>query len=70
MSVDAAIEARLTFPLPFRYTRVINRAFGYDEIPIGANGVKTDFDTLMAHIMAYWQAWRGQHAHRHRPPPH
>ena len=48
VSVAAATEARLTFPLPFRYTRVINRAFGYDEIPIGANGVKTDFETLMA----------------------
>ncbi len=70
VSVTAATEARLTFPLPFRCTRVINRAFGYDEIPIGANGVKTDFETLMADTMAYWEAWRGQQAHRHRQSPH
>lgn len=70
VSVDAAVEARLTVPLPFRYTRTINRAFGYGEIPVSASGMKTDFQTLMASTMAYWQAWRGQQTHRHRQSPH
>jgi hypothetical protein len=63
LSVKPAVEARLTFPHIVRCTRPINRAFGYDEIPISANGARTDFATLMANTMAYWQAWRGQQKH-------
>jgi hypothetical protein len=63
LSVKPAVEARLTFPLIVRCTRPINRAFGYDEIPISANCARTDFATLMAFTMAYWQAWRGQQKH-------
>jgi hypothetical protein len=70
LSVDAAVEGRLTFSPTVRCTRPINRAFGDDEIPISASGAKTNFETLMADITAYWQAWRGQQTHRHRQFPH
>jgi hypothetical protein len=59
LSVNPATEARLTLSFPLRYTRAINRAFGYSEISISATGAATDFETLMANVTAYWRAWRG-----------
>ena len=70
VSVDPAVAARISFSVVVRCTHPINRAFGYDEIPISASGVNTDFEALMASTTAYWQAWRGQQTHRHRQSPH
>jgi hypothetical protein len=66
LSIDATIEARLTFSRIVRCTRPINLAFGEEELPISASGMKTDFEMLMASTMAYWQAWRGRQTHPHR----
>jgi hypothetical protein len=62
LTVEPAAVARLTLSFPLRWTRPINRAFGYDEYSIGASGAKTDFDTLMATITAYWHTSQSRHA--------
>jgi hypothetical protein len=56
LKIDPAFERQLGFSRFARMARQASRAFGADGLGIGANDLKTDYDTLFATATAFWKA--------------
>ena len=53
LSIDPAVEAKLTFNPIIRWTRKADRAFGMNGLSIGAADLKIGFDELLATTLAF-----------------
>jgi hypothetical protein len=58
LAVDPEVEKRLTLTRMARWTRNANRALGADGLCITAQGLKTDYDTLLRTSIDYLRASR------------
>lgn len=58
LAVDPAAEARLTLSTVARWTRSANRALGADGLCVSAQGLKIDYQTLLATSMDYLRTAR------------
>jgi hypothetical protein len=62
LSIDPAVEAKLTFNPIIRWTRKADRAFGMSGLSIGAADLKIGFDDLLATTLAFARAGRSNDA--------
>lgn len=62
LSIDQAVETRLTFNPIIRWTRKADRAFGMNGLSIGAGDLKIGFDELLAATLAFARAGQSHDA--------
>jgi hypothetical protein len=56
LAVDPEFERQLHLSRLARMAREASRAFGADGLSIGANDLKTDYETLFSTATAFWKA--------------
>ncbi|XUM20758.1 STM3941 family protein [Bradyrhizobium oligotrophicum S58] len=62
LSIDPAVEDKLTFNPILRWTRKADRAFGMNGLSIGAADLKIGFDELLATTLAFARAGQSHDA--------
>jgi hypothetical protein len=58
VSIEPAVEQRLTLTALARWTRTAHRALGADGLVVSAHGLKIGYPTLFYTCRDYWETWR------------
>ncbi|WP_139020645.1 STM3941 family protein [Bradyrhizobium sp. ORS 285] len=62
LSIDPAVETKLTFNTILRWTRTADRAFGMNGLSVRAGDLKIGFDELLAATLAFARAGQSHDA--------